>query len=146
MALQPVTQSIYAWLGNARNAFSGIFVSSWFMANLWWIALLVLLLVFAIAYILISGKKKPIKSEIDNSEIENLIQVLGGIDNIEEISLEGSRLKALLKNLKKCEYKSLKEHGASGIFVSGKQIKFILPKSANQLINIIQAKKKERIE
>ncbi|GEM_PF-874844 len=146
MPFQPVMQSVFAWFDIIRNSLEGIIMASWLATNWWWIGLLVIALVFALVYFLYKGKKKNATPEIDISEIEKMIQVLGGIDNIEAISLEGSRLKVLLKNLKKCEYAALKEHGAMGIFVSGKHIKFMLPKSASQLLNLIQAKKKERIE
>ncbi len=146
MSFQPVMLFVFAWSDNIRNFWTGIIMASWIITNWWWIALLVIAMVFALIYFLYQGKKKQAKPEIDVSEIDKMIQVLGGIDNIESISMEGARLKVLLKNLKKCEYATLKEHGAMGIFVSGKQIKFLLPKSASQLVSLIQAKKKERTE
>ncbi len=143
MSFQPMMHSMLAFI---LNSIKGIILAGWLASNWWWIGLLVIALVVALVYLLLNGQRKTKTPEVDNTELEKMIEVLGGIDNIESISLEGSRLKVLLKNLKKCQYSTLKEHGAMGIFVSGKYIKFMLPKSASQLLNLIQAKKKEKIE
>jgi len=121
-----------------------ILLAGTLLSNLWWIILGVLAVIFVVAYVasLIRKGKKDVV--VDTGGFEEMLVVLGGIDNIVEVELEGTRIKVKVKELKKCEYAALKEHGASGVFVSGKTLKFLYPGHAKELYEHLQARRKEK--
>ena len=84
-------------------------------------AALALLTVLLIIFILYFRKPKGIK--IDEEFISNLLEILGGNNNIKEVSVDNGRLKFLVDDLDKVNLNALKEVSTSGVFVTGNVIK-----------------------
>ncbi|MFA5289505.1 MAG: hypothetical protein WC351_00510 [Candidatus Izemoplasmatales bacterium] len=103
--------------------------------------LIIIGVVYVVILILRSRKKKV--SHIPEERIDQLIAILGGIDNISGFQPTGSRLKFELVHIKKCDFEDLKSFGANGIFVSGKFVKFMLSPHADLYANEIQKRMKE---
>lgn len=84
-------------------------------------AALALLTVLIIVFFLYFRKPKGVK--IDEEFINNLLNILGGNNNIKEVSVDNGRLKFLVDDLDKVNLNSLKEVSTSGVFVTGNVIK-----------------------
>ena len=80
---------------------------------------------------------KGLKSEIHdmdyNEFINNLIDLLGGIKNIEDVKVDNGRLKLAVLDLEKVNLNGIKEIATSGVFVTGNNIKTLF-KLDSQLI------------
>ena len=92
---------------------------------------------------LVFFRKKERPPSLTPETLEAIVSGLGGYENIVVATSEGSRLRVQVENVKKCDCGRLKQQGASGIFVSGKQLKFTLSMDPRQIVTEIEAKKKE---
>ena len=63
----------------------------------------------------------------------------GGVDNIVSISLEGNRLKCTLKEIGLTNLEGFKEIGAKGVFVTGRNVKMILPYDMEDVVRQINS-------
>jgi len=110
----------------------------WLNDNYWWPVILCVLIVAVAFYIIFFYKPKPKDLTISDAEIETIIQLFGGKDNIVEITKEGARFTFTLKNVESCNLEGVKKLGATGIFISGSNVKLIFPFNADRLIEIIK--------
>lgn len=86
----------------------------------------VLVVFLIILLILKKAKKKKNKSiDIDQSFVENIIDNLGGKENIISIDVVETKLKITSKDLKKVNLDNLKALTSYGVFVSGNTIKIL---------------------
>jgi len=117
--------------------------NSWIFRNWWWLLPSVLAVFILVIYLISVFKKMEEKPAVDEEKLDRIIGHLGGIGNITETSKDGTRLKFVVTDLKKCDLKTIKDEGVQGIFVSGKQVKFQYPEASEALIKKIEAGKKE---
>lgn len=95
----------------------------------WFLALVIslgTLLVLAIIFIIIVSKKrkgKPKHIKVDDEFINNLLELLGTKDNIEEVSVDNGRLKFKVADLEPVNLEGIKSIATSGVFVTGNIIK-----------------------
>lgn len=115
----------------------------WFVNNLLW--LLIGLVAIAVVLIIITFvlKRKNSPTTLSSEMIENVISLFGGQENIVSASLDGSRIKIKVKQLKKVDLEKIKELGALGIFVTGNLVKLMFPFNAEALIVYINKFEKE---
>ena len=93
----------------------------------WQYAIIIFVLIL-ISLIVIKLKKKDFSSEVNK-----LIQYLGGKDNIINAEVNMSRFKVILKDVSKVNKDGIKSLGSQGIVEIDNQLKIIFGKDAKQL-------------
>jgi len=88
---------------------------------------------------LIKPKGKEEVEGIDH--FEKVVENLGGIVNIVTASLDGSRVKFQIKDIEVTKLDAFKEIGATGVFISGNNVKMVLPFNAQTLVDKINSDK-----
>lgn len=83
----------------------------------------VLLLVGAILLFVLKSKKKNVR--VDDVFITNLLESLGGIENIQAVNVDNGRLKFQVYDLEIVLLEELKKLSTAGVFVTGKSIKML---------------------
>lgn len=81
-----------------------------------------------IAFAIAKGSKKDFKLEVNK-----LVELLGGKDNIIETEAEMSRFKVTLKDITKANKEGILKLGAKGVVEIDDQLKIIIGNSAKQL-------------
>ncbi|QWC00471.1 hypothetical protein KHQ88_02560 [Mycoplasmatota bacterium] len=113
-------------------------ILNWFKYNFWWL-LIVFVLLFVL-YLVIRLQKQPskkVEKPVEDEKIDEFIKCYGGIKNIKQASIDGRRLKVSLVNVDNADLEQFKSLGATGIFISGNNIKMVLPYDMNKLVNKI---------
>lgn len=113
-------------------------IFTWLKYNFWWLLILLVLIIVVIALIrLLNYQKVTEKLPVEDETINDFIDCYGGIKNINKAELEGSRLKVNLNDINKANIDKFKDLGATGIFISGNNIKMVLPYDMSKLIQKI---------
>ena len=95
------------------------------------ICLIVLAIVLVIALVVFFMlKKKNKKTQFD---FEAFVELLGGIENIEDASYKNSRLTLTIKDKKEIKREELMDMGASAIVVNSKKITLIMGVLSSQI-------------
>lgn len=81
-----------------------------------------------IAFAVVKGNKKDFKLEVNK-----LVDLLGGKDNIIETEAEMSRFKVTLKDISKANKEGILKLGAKGVVEIDDQLKIIIGNQAKQL-------------
>ena len=81
-----------------------------------------------IAFAIVKGNKKDFKLEVNK-----LVELLGGKDNIIETDAEMSRFKVTLKDVSKANKEGILKLGAKGVVEIDDQLKIIIGNQAKQL-------------
>jgi len=81
-----------------------------------------------IAFAVVKGNKKDFKLEVNK-----LVDLLGGKDNIIETEAEMSRFKVTLKDITKANKEGILKLGAKGVVEIDDQLKIIIGNQAKQL-------------
>jgi phosphotransferase system IIB component len=113
-------------------------VLNWFKYNFWW--LLIVFVLLLCAYLIFRLQKKPVRvisKPIEDELIDEFIDCYGGMKNINHADIDGRRLKVNLVNVKAVDIERFKMLGATGIFISGDNIKMVLPYDMNKLVQKI---------
>ena len=101
------------------------------------VAIIVVLL--AITFVLIKlSKSKGTKTKIDSEFINNLVNILGGTNNVLSVTNDNGRIKFELEDLEKANLNGLKELSQSGVFVTNNTIKTLFPHDAKTISNAIK--------
>ncbi len=107
------------------------------MDDIYYVLIIVIVIVAALIPLLLLLKKPKKKIKVDVTDyVNNLIDLLGGINNIKETSLEVNRLKVLLDNPNLLKKDLIKEQNLKA-FLTGNEIKILLKdniKDINQQI------------
>ena len=90
-----------------------------------------------IAWAITKSSKKDFKLELNK-----LVNLLGGMDNIVETEVEMSRFKVTLKDISKANKEGIIKLGAKGVVEIDNQLKIILGSNAKQLKRYIDEIKK----
>ena len=83
----------------------------------------VLIGVGLILFFTLKSKKKDKHIKVDEEFTNNLLALLGGKENIEEITVDNGRLKFKVTNLDPVDLNGIKAIATSGVFVTGNIIK-----------------------
>ena len=94
----------------------------------WYQYLIVVVILFVIAFAIAKSNKKDLKLELNK-----LVELLGGKDNIVETEVEMSRFKVTLKDITKANKEGIIKLGAQGVVEIDDQLKIIFGSNAKQL-------------
>lgn len=94
----------------------------------WYQYLIVVAILFVIAIAIMKSNKKDLKLELNK-----LVDLLGGKDNIIETEVEMSRFKVTLKDITKANKEGIIKLGAQGVVEIDDQLKIIFGNNAKQL-------------
>ena len=94
----------------------------------WYQYAIVLLILVIIAFAIVKSNKKDLKLELNK-----LVDLLGGKDNIVETEVEMSRFKVTLKDITKANKEGIIKLGAQGVVEIDDQLKIIFGSNAKQL-------------
>ncbi len=123
------------------NTLDQISFNQWLGQNAWWLALIfAALIAVTIVAIFLSGKKKSKKEPSRPIDQSAYLLALGGIDNVEEKSLTGSRIVLKLKDTKKVDQEKLKEIGVDGFIVMSEKLTLVFKKDADKAFEAIFGK------
>ena len=94
----------------------------------WYQYAIVLVILLIIAFAIMKSNKKDLKLELNK-----LVELLGGKDNIVETEVEMSRFKVTLKDITKANKEGIIKLGAQGVVEIDDQLKIIFGSNAKQL-------------
>lgn len=94
----------------------------------WYQYTIVIVILLIIAFAIMKSNKKDLKLELNK-----LVDLLGGKDNIIETELEMSRFKVTLKDISKANKEGIIKLGAQGVVEIDDQLKIIFGNNAKQL-------------
>ena len=103
----------------------------------WYQYVIVIVILLIIAFAIIKSNKKDLKLELNK-----LVDLLGGKDNIIETEVEMSRFKVTLKDITKANKEGIIKLGAQGVVEIDDQLKIIFGSNAKQLKKYIDELKK----
>ena len=102
-----------------------------------------LLLLALIIFVLVLNIKKPkTKIKIDEEFFNKLIEIYGGIDNINDVETENSRLKISVNNIDLVNLDGVKELADGGVFVTGNSVKTLYRVSCELIKDTLKEKMK----
>ena len=99
----------------------------------WWQYLIIIFIFLIIAFAIVKSNRKDLKLELNK-----LVELLGGTDNIIETELELSRFKVTLKDITKANKEGIIKLGAQGVVEIDDQLKIIFGPDAKQLKKYIR--------
>ncbi len=108
----------------------------WLNDNYWWPVILCVLIIAVAFYFIFFYKPKTKELEVSQETLDTVILLFGGMDNITNVSKEGTRFTFSLKKVEACNMEGIKKLGATGVFISGSNVKLIFPFKADKLIDI----------
>ena len=94
----------------------------------WYQYAIVIVILLIVAFAIIKSNKKDLKLELNK-----LVDLLGGKDNIIETEVEMSRFKVTLKDITKANKEGIIKLGAQGVVEIDDQLKIIFGNYAKQL-------------
>lgn len=99
-----------------------------------------LLILTVIILIVIGVKKNRVKA---STEFPELLEALGGAENISDVVLNGSRISLIFESKKNLNKELIKENGVETIVVSNKKITLVIGKKASDIYKYLQKNQKE---
>ena len=94
----------------------------------WYQYLIVIVILLVIAFAIMKSNRKDLKLELNK-----LVDLLGGKDNIIDTEVEMSRFKVTLKDITKANKEGIIKLGAQGVVEIDDQLKIIFSNNAKQL-------------
>ena len=101
-----------------------------------------LLLLIIIILIVVGIKRNRIKA---STEFPELLEALGGAENISNVVLNGSRISLVFESKKNINKELIKDNGVETIVVSNKKITLVIGKKASDIYKYLQKKQKEAV-
>ncbi len=83
------------------------------------------LILIILLIVLFTKKKGPKKIKISEDFMNDIINKLGGIENIIEVLVDNARLKIKVKDTKLPDYEGLKSLSGQGVFITGDYVKLL---------------------
>ncbi len=96
------------------------------------IPIIFLILVILLIILLINNKKRKSKQKVIDQYYETIIESVGGLDNVQDVTFNNSRLTFILKNNQKLDEEKLKSINITGIFKMSSKITLIVGKMSEQ--------------
>lgn len=119
-------------------------LSSWLQTYFWVLIIVAVVLVAVIVYFIYHRKpKQNVQVLLEDEKIDEFIECYGTMKNINNAELDGRRLKLTLKDIKKVNLERFNTLGATGIFITGNQIKMVLPYDMQKLVDYIKFNQSE---
>ena len=78
------------------------------------------------------------KKKSTNSLYDQIIELVGGIENIEESTVRGSRISLVLKNLSLVKDEELKTLGVNGVIIMSSKVTLVVGDDASKLNDYIK--------
>ena len=103
------------------------------MQPIYYVIIFAILIIIALA--VLRGNRKDFKLEINK-----LVELLGGKENIIDTEVEMSRFKVTLKDVSKANKEGIMKLGAKGVVEIDDQLKIIFGKDAKKLIRLLTNK------
>ena len=94
---------------------------------------IIIVILLIIAFAVVKSNRKDLKLELNK-----LVELLGGKDNIVETEMEMSRFKVTLKDITKANKEGIIKLGAQGVVEIDDQLKIIFGNNAKQLKKYIR--------
>jgi phosphotransferase system IIB component len=111
-------------------------IADWLKYNIWWLFIVLVLLIMVILFFRLKNKpKKSFIAQVEDEAIDDYIKAYGGISNIKKAELDGRRLKISVIKVDDINLDELKSLGATGIFITGQNIKMVLPYDMQKLVD-----------
>ena len=95
--------------------------------------IIIVIILLIIAFAIVKSNRKDLKLELNK-----LVELLGGKDNIVETEMELSRFKVTLKDITKANKEGIIKLGAKGVVEIDDQLKIIFGNEAKQLKKYIR--------
>ena len=107
------------------------------------IILMVYAIIVAIRKNLVRSKEREeaIRASEDDSQRQLFIDLFGGEDNIEDVSLQMSRVSVTVKAMDKVKTEELKEMGATGVLLVGNVVKCSYGDRAPYIYKLLEKKR-----
>ena len=107
------------------------------------IILMVYAIIVAIRKNLVRSKEREeaIRASEDDSQRQLFIDLFGGEDNIEDVSLQMSRVSVTVKAMDKVKAEELKEMGAAGVLLVGNVVKCSFGDRAPYIYKLLEKKR-----
>ncbi|MFY9422435.1 MAG: hypothetical protein WBK54_05195 [Bacilli bacterium] len=107
------------------------------------IILMVYAIIVAIRKNLVRSKEREeaIRASEDDSQRQLFIDLFGGEDNIEDVSLQMSRVSVTVKAMDKVKTEELKEMGATGVLLVGNVVKCSFGDRAPYIYKLLEKKR-----
>ncbi len=107
------------------------------------IILMVYAIIVAIRKNLVRSKEREeaIRASEDDSQRQLFIDLFGGEDNIEDVSLQMSRVSVTVKAMDKVKTEELKEMGATGVLLVGNVVKCSFGDRAPYIYKVLEKKR-----
>ncbi|WP_448622426.1 PTS transporter subunit EIIB [Dickeya fangzhongdai] len=83
-------------------------------------------------------KPTPELSDDDKQQIQRLLRLFGGRDNIEQVDACITRLRVTVKNLNLVDSQGLQQEGALGVIILGQQVHAIFGKQSDALRKLLE--------
>ena len=99
----------------------------------WYQYLIIITILLIIAFAIVKSNRKDMKLELNK-----LVELLGGKDNIIDTEMEMSRFKVTLKDITKANKEGIVKLGAQGVVEIDDQLKIIFGPNAKQLKKYIR--------
>ncbi len=99
----------------------------------WYQYLIIITILTIVALAIVKSNRKDLKLELNK-----LVELLGGTDNILETEMEMSRFKVTLKDITKANKEGIIKLGAQGVVEIDDQLKIIFGPEAKQLRKYIK--------
>ncbi len=113
------------------------------MSDDWQRYLLIVLLVLIVIIFIIVMIRNKIKSDRKMSVSNQILDALGGVDNIESIERNGlKKIDVVLANKKSMDKRRVRENGVNAIVVKDKKITLITYKHAEEIYDYIKSELK----
>ena len=109
-------------------------MNDFLITNLWWIVLLSLLAlagILCLAYLLVRSRKG--KGFAPKEASEALVGAIGGMENVLDHSLAGSRITLRLKDDSKVAEETLRQAGVTGFIRMSDRLVLVLPEKASEV-------------
>ncbi len=94
-------------------------------------------LLLIIIFLLVRLKNKS-KSKGTN-EFPELLSALGGLENISNVKLNGSRVSLTFTNKDSIDKELVKQNGVESLVISNKKITMVIGKNAQKIYNYLQS-------
>ena len=98
-------------------------------------ATIIVLLMIIILLVVIRHKKSEIKGKF---EFPELLEALGGVENISNVFLNGSRISLNFDSKKNLDKEKIKENGVETIVVANKKLTLVIGKKAPIIYKYLQ--------
>ena len=83
------------------------------------------------------GAKKSEHVIVDEAFVSGLLLALGGLSNIENVSVDNGRVKFLVSDLDLLITDELQKLSTSGVFITGKSVKLLFKYDSNTIMNAV---------